>query len=291
MKNIEKHDFKIFDAHMHSYGIFLNHGEDVISYMDRFNVEKAIVTTINKGVSLKKLTKDDEAQNPEKNESGSISKVWETFKYAMPKGQLSHQDVIDLAKKAPERIYKFFWFNPKLKSEEEEENYKVLENHFKLGFRGVKIHSAFHLVRVPKDILKLASFMQDYDKKFVLFIHSLPKTIFFGGISAQDIAKLADQFPSLRIIVGHAAYCMEYSLEVAMTLRKYKNIYFETSCSVSYGIFNLIKSMGHERILFGSDSPVASQLPIEIEKIQTLPISEEQKRDILYNNVNGLLLK
>lgn len=74
-----------------------------------------------------------------------------------------------------------------------------------------------------------------------------------------------------------------------MTLRNYKNIYFETSCSVSYGILSLIKTMGYGQIVFGSDSPVASQLPIEIEKILYLPISKEQKQDIFYNNINGLL--
>lgn len=36
---MEKHIFKIFDAHMHSYGTFLNPDEDVIDYINRFNVE------------------------------------------------------------------------------------------------------------------------------------------------------------------------------------------------------------------------------------------------------------
>jgi hypothetical protein len=33
---------------MHTYGTFLESGEDVLGYMDRFNVEKAIITTINR---------------------------------------------------------------------------------------------------------------------------------------------------------------------------------------------------------------------------------------------------
>ncbi|GAH64466.1 unnamed protein product, partial [marine sediment metagenome] len=118
----------------------------------------------------------------------------------------------------------------------------------------------------------------------------LPKTSFFGGVSTRDIANLASKNPNLRIIVGHAANTMSYALDVGMTLRRYENIYFETSCSVSFGIYNLIKTIGHEKILFGSDSPTASTLPIEIEKILSLPrISHEEKQDILYNNVNTLL--
>jgi len=82
---------------------------------------------------------------------------------------------------------------------------------------------------------------------------------------------------------------MSYAVDVGMTLN-FKNIFFETSCSVSFGIYNLIKTIGHKKILFGSDSPTASTLPIEIEKILSLPrISKEMKQDILYNNVNRLL--
>jgi hypothetical protein len=41
-------DFKIFDSHAHTYGVFLAPHEDVISYMDHYHVEKAIITTINR---------------------------------------------------------------------------------------------------------------------------------------------------------------------------------------------------------------------------------------------------
>jgi len=54
---------------------------------------------------------------------------------------------------------------------------------------------------------------------------------------------------------------------------------------------NYFKILGHShnRKLFGFDSLTASALPIEIEKILTLPkISKEVKEDILYNYVNDL---
>ncbi len=208
----------------------------------------------------------------------------------LPKGQLSHDDVIDIAKRAPERFYKFFWFNPKLNPEEEEDNYKILENHFDEGFIGVKIHGSFNFFKFPKEILKLVDFMQEFDKNIILFIHSHPKTKFHGGSDPQDIAKLARQFPNLRIIVGHAAYCMEYAVGVGLLLKKYENIYYETSCSVSLGIYNLIKILGHKKIIFGSDSPTTSTLAIEIEKILSIPrISNEVRQDIFYNNVSNLL--
>jgi predicted TIM-barrel fold metal-dependent hydrolase len=283
---ISNTNYKIFDAHLHSYGMFLKPHKDIISYMDHYNVEKAIITTINRAKYHNK--QKEYASNKERGES--LSKYLSDFKNLMPKGQLSHQDVIDIAKKAPDRFYKFFWFNPKLSPEEEEENYKILENHFKSDFIGVKIHASFNFFKFPKGIEKLVTFMQEYDENLILFIHSLPKTKYHDGSEPQDIAKLSRNFPDLRIIVGHAAFCMEYAVQISVMLKKFENTYFETSCSVSLGIYNLIKTLGHERILFGSDSPTTSTLPIEIEKILSLPrVSKEAKQDIFYNNVSNLL--
>jgi predicted TIM-barrel fold metal-dependent hydrolase len=252
--------------------------------MDRFNVQKAIITTIDR-TKHHKTQKEVASQVGEDN----ISKFMDGFKESMIKGQLDHTDVKIVAKKAPERFYKFFWFNPKMDPGEEEKDYQILEEHFKEGFCGVKIHSGFHMINIPKDIVKLVSFMQDFDKDLIFYIHSLPKTSFFKGVSTRDIANLAKNFPNLRIIVGHSANTMSYAIDVGMTLN-YENIFFETSCSVSFGIYNLIKTVGHKKVLFGSDSPTASTLPIEIDKILTLPrISKEIKQDILYNNVSRLL--
>ncbi|MFX1257280.1 MAG: amidohydrolase family protein [Promethearchaeota archaeon] len=270
---------------MHTDGKFLYPSNNVLEYMDRFNIEKAIITTINRTkVSLK---------NDDIDKSNKMNYMLENFKKIMPKGQLSHQDVIDIAKKASDRVYKLFWFNPKLTSEEEHSNYKILEDNFKKGFCGVKIHSIFNLLKIPKDVLNLASFIQEYNEEYnknlFLYIHSVPKVSYFNGVLSRDIAKLAKSFPDLRIIVGHAAFCMEYAIEVGTVLKNYKNVFFETSASVSYGIYRLIRSLGNKRILFGSDSPVVSPIQLEIEKILTLPIPNEEKQNILYNNVNNFL--
>ncbi|MFX1567443.1 MAG: amidohydrolase family protein [Promethearchaeota archaeon] len=279
-------DFKIFDSHAHTYGVFLAPYKDVIEYMDHYNVEKAIITTINR---VKYHSKQKEYASDSKEEI-NFSKYLDEIQTLFPKGQLSHQDVIDIAKKAPERFYKFFWFNPNLSLEEEEENYRILEEHFKKGFVGVKVHGSFNFFKFPEGIFKLATFMQDFNKDIILFIHSHPKTEFHDGSEPQDIGKLAKKFPDLRIIIGHAAFCMEYAMRTGIILKKFKNLYFETSCSPSLGIYNLIKTVGHTRIIFGSDSPTTSTLPIEIEKIISLPrITTEEKQDIFYNNVSNLL--
>jgi len=286
---LQEKQYKIFDAHIHTYGTFIKPYKSIIEYMDNFGVEKAIITTINRAANSKVFTETRNDLDQKKQTKGGIALAFEKLRNSMPKGQLDHQDVLNETKKSPERFYKFFWFNPKLDPDEEEQNFKILEEHFKTGFCGVKIHSGIHLVKIPKDIEKLISFMQEYDKNFPIFIHTTPKTSFFSGTSAKDISRLAEKYPELKIIMGHAALAMELALELGLNLRKYKNVYFETSCSIPYGILNLIRNVGHQRILFGSDAPVTNPIQLEIDKIKYLPIPSDQKQDIFYNNIESLL--
>ncbi len=282
--------YKIFDAHLHTYGTFLAKDDDLLSYLDRYNVEKAIITTVNRAANSKIYTNNINKAGEKVSNENLVKKAFENLRKMMPKDQLDHQDVISVSKLDPERFLKFFWFNPKIDIGAEEKNYKILEYHFKLGFCGVKIHPGIHLIKVPRDIISLASFIQEYNKNFPLYIHFTPKFSAFGGISSKNLAKLAQTFPDLNIILGHAGLAMEFAIDFGLSLNQYKNIYFETSCSIPYAIFSLIKTMGHKRLLFGSDAPVTNPIQLEIEKIMCLPIKSDQKQDILYNNTNNLFL-
>ena len=258
--------------------------------MDRYNVKKAIITTVNRAASSKIYANDDNETGEEVSNENRVKKAFENLRKLMPKDQLDHQDVIDVSNRNPERFYKFFWFNPKIDLEQEESSYKILETHFNDGFCGVKIHSGIHLVKIPRDIMKLASFMQEYNKNFPLCIHFTPKFSAFGGISSKDLAKLAQSFPDLKIVVLHSGCTMEFAIDFGLSLKQYKNIFFETSCSIPYAILSLVKMIGHKRLIFGSDAPVTNPLQLEIDKIICLPIKSDQKQDILYNNTNNLIL-
>ena len=286
---IRKNKFKIFDAHMHTIGIFLPRNMSLIEYMDQFNIEKAILTTTNKAARPSDYVDKGEKEEKHEDTNNKMLKALENYKKTMPKGQLDHQDVISLSKKHPDRFYNFFWFNPNVSQDQEAEDYRTLEYHFDNGFYGVKLHPVLHLIKVPRDILKLASLLEECGK--ILFLHSYPKVTFFNGLFTKDIQKLAKSFPNLKIIVGHAGYAMEYAMELGMNLKRYENIYFESSCSIPYALFSLIKAVGHERILFGSDSPITNPAQIEIDKILCLPISDEQKQDIFYNNIERFIYK
>jgi predicted TIM-barrel fold metal-dependent hydrolase len=285
VNRIQEKKFEIFDSHLHTYGTFLPWDENLLDYMDHFNVKKAVITTINRAASSKVYTSEDLDQS---DDSRRMKDSMEKLRNLLPQTQLDHQDVIDLAFRDPDKFIKFFWFNPNVKKEYEDESYRILKDHFRMGFSGVKVHSGINLIKIPRDIQKLVSVMQEYNERFPLFIHSTPKVSYFSGVSSKDIANLAGIFPNLTIITGHAGYAMEYAIELGLTLKKYKNVYFETSCSIPYGILSLIKTIGHDRILFGSDAPVTNPLELEIEKITCLPLDDKIKQDILFNNAARL---
>lgn len=281
-------EFEIFDAHLHTIGNFLPSNLSLIEYMNKYNIKKAAITTTNRAASSKVYADKEEKSRKNNIKESKVSQAFKRFRTMMPQGQLNHRDVKDIVNQAPERFCPFFWFNPNVEGEEKENSYELLKAHFKAGFRGIKIHSGIHLLRIPRDIEEMVSFMQEYNKNFPLYIHSTPKVSYFRGVMSKDIAKLAKKFPSLPIIVGHAGYAMEYAIDVGLSLKKFDNIYFETSCSIPYAIFSLVKMVGSERILFGSDAPITNPVALELKKIETLPLSANQKNNILYKNANKL---
>ena len=284
---IDTNNYKKFDAHLHTYGNFLPKNMSLVEYMDKHHIKKAILTTINRAAKPKAYMDTLEKDATTGGGGNNMMKAFENYRNKMPNEQLDHQDVIELSRNFPDRFVNFFWFNPKMNQEQEERDYELLEKHFNEGFRGVKLHPVLHFTKVPKDLQKLAAIMQERNK--ILFIHSYPKTTFFYGLFSKDIAKLAEDFPDLKIIVGHAGYAMEYAIDIGMALKKYENVYFETSCSIPFAMLSIIRVIGHERVLFGTDSPITNPAQIEIDKISCLPISEEQKEDIFYNNTASLL--
>ena len=100
-----KDGYKIFDGHMHYNGIFLQKGINFIEYLDENGIDGAIVNTLNTKANLNDFIK----QSPEKLIAHVQEPGFELFE-DFCQGQPSHEEVIELARKAPRRIYPFFWY-------------------------------------------------------------------------------------------------------------------------------------------------------------------------------------
>jgi uncharacterized protein len=111
---------------------------------------------------------------------------------------------------------------------------------------------------------------------------------YFGDVAAS--------FPKLRLILGHLG--KGYESEIAALTRRYPNVYTETSMRLS-GLdeagkwtpaeaVTWFRLIGIDRILFGSKWPLFDPQQ-DIDTIHKLPLTPEEKRKILGENVQRVL--
>ncbi|MEM2136933.1 MAG: amidohydrolase family protein [Candidatus Methanomethylicia archaeon] len=177
----------------------------------------------------------------------------------------------------PNRFIGFYWVNPMRNSILEEVS-KVVGK----GFMGIKLrpetdgYSLFN-ISMLQPVLDFAMKME-----LIVYVHCSG----FGVSHANAFNTICDLYPDLKVIIGHMA---QGSLEAIKAAVKHDNILLETS-TYHYEKFLLyaIKTLGSNRILFGSDFPY-SNVSLEISKIIQLNIPMEDKYKILGGNASLLL--
>lgn len=89
----------------------------------------------------------------------------------------------------------------------------------------------------------------------------------------------ARRFPDLRIVLGHAGGGL-YALEAIVAAEVCPNIYIELSTVLPSAVLEILARVGPDRLMAGSDLP--ENLEMEMGKILGLPISQDEKRAILW---------
>ena len=161
-----------------------------------------------------------------------------------------------------------------------------------MGLKGIKLHPDYQdffvdeqrLFPIYETMQKLklsVTFHAGFDPLSPDLIHARP----------EAIARVSDFFPDLTIIAAHMGGYNLYE-EVLEHLAGKKNVYFDTSMSyVGCPIETyekIIKTHGTKRILFGSDCPWS--LPsLELSMLDNITLSEDERKDILYNNAKKIL--
>lgn len=248
--------------------------ESLIEFMDRFEIHKAIITTLNTSANSRLLMTLNEKNLTD-------SQLKEKF---YPNTQYDHEQVRKLVQSHPKRLFGFYWFNPKIARDAD---WKELERYIKFyHFKGVKTQASLDNLDLSIDLERLANLCIEFD--IPLYFHSGVNFYFQKSFKIQSLYEFLKNKKELKFIIGHAAFTMEYMISLLRYFQPFPNVFFETSLSVPYGIKVLIKVMGAERILFGSDSPAATTPDIEIQKIKILNLSEDVEKKILNKNTNNL---
>lgn len=267
-------------------------GQTLIDYMDVNGIDFAVVNTINtlvnsRNIGANKFTNKLAVKNFAEEIRGPDFEIFKEFRL---NGQPSHEIVQEQVKKHPKRLFPFFWFNPSDPSDLDQKiGLETLIDKLQHGFRGVKLQLAMTPCNIEQ-IFPVAKVCVDFDVP--ICIHPSPGIFSSKRTDAFALLKLAKNFPSLNLIILHAVCTMEFYVELLIALKsmpEIENVYFETSVSIPYGILELIKIFGADRVLFGSDSPTATPFELEYNKIAFLRIPKEDKSKILGGNIKRLL--
>lgn len=90
---------------------------------------------------------------------------------------------------------------------------------------------------------------------------------------------VARRYPKLTIVIGHAGGGI-YALESIVAAEVCPNVYIELSTLTPHAVLEVLQHISSDRLMAGSDLP--ESLETEIGKIEGLPISDADKRRILW---------
>ena len=152
------------------------------------------------------------------------------------------------------------------------------------GMKGVKLHPDFQKFNID-----------DAENLYRVTAGRLPVLLHMGDrrydfSSPERLRKMAEKYPE-QIFIG--AHFGGYSVwDKVGCLKDLPNVYFDTSSSLfaldKQRAADLIHEFGHERYFFGTDFPMWRP-DEERRRFLALPLTEEEREDILYNNAAKLL--
>ncbi|MDD5728269.1 MAG: amidohydrolase family protein [Victivallales bacterium] len=194
-----------------------------------------------------------------------------------------NDDTIAAVEKFPGKTYGFCFLNP---ANDLDFTLKELDRcicgH---AFKGVKLE-----VSVNCRDKRLQPLMRKLDElKVPLLQHCWYKTVnkYPEESDPSDVACLARQFPSVKIIMAHLTGCGHRGVE---DIAECSNVYIDTSGGqpVSGLVEYAVRKLGPERVLFGSDAP-GRDIACQLGRIYGAKLDEESRRKILCDNAKELL--
>ena len=142
---------------------------------------------------------------------------------------------------------------------------QIRETVKRCGFVGLKCYHVYSPRRPTFD-----SFIEEYlPEEQVRIAHEEGLSITLHMVRARALADVANQetirrycerYPNMRLILAHAArgFNAHHTILGINSLRGLKNVWFDTSVVTDCGAIEaIINTLGHERVLYGSDFPVS----------------------------------
>ncbi len=133
------------------------------------------------------------------------------------------------------------------------------------GFVGLKCYHLFSPRRptfeslieeyLPEEQVRIA-----HEEGLSITLHMVRARALADPANQATIRRFCSQYPNMRLILAHAArgFNPHHTMEGIHSLRGLANVWFDTSAVTDSGAVEaIIHTLGHERVLYGSDFPVS----------------------------------
>lgn len=153
-----------------------------------------------------------------------------------------------------------------------------------LGLHGVKLHADIQKFKIDdKRCYKIYELCEKENMPILMHTGDYR----YDYSNPDHLTPVLDTFKNLTVIGAHLGGWSVWD-EAVEKLAGYKNFYVDSSSSL-YELSveratEIIRTYGTDRVLFGSDFPVFSP-DIELERFMALPLTDDEKRAILSENV------
>ncbi|MCD4742179.1 MAG: amidohydrolase [Desulfobacteraceae bacterium] len=175
----------------------------------------------------------------------------------------------------------------------EEDSKAVLENAFKLGLKGIKLHSHVQCFDMnSKDMMVIYETCSSHGKPIVMHVGREPKSPVYKCdpyllCSADKLEEVIKNFPALKVCVPHLGVD-EFSAYQKL-IEKYDNLWLDTTMALADYLPNLtpppLIEMRADRIMYGSDFPnIPYAWDREIKLIHKMDLPEKLLKRIMGKN-------
>lgn len=133
------------------------------------------------------------------------------------------------------------------------------------GFKGCKVYLNYAHRVIPQNEIRIFDFLPHHQLEvlhehgWVVMLH-IPRDGRLGDpVNLWQLLEIENRYPHVKLIIAHVgrAYCPEDVGDAFAVLSRTRHMMFDISANTNKDVFEqLIRAMGPERILFGSDLPI-----------------------------------
>lgn len=270
----------IIDEHAHACGDYLT-PEKIVKHLDQSNIDKVVLVpgelNSEKTYSFPNIAKLMPGLNITKF-FNYLTKTAISLTDARKDFITGNAYVYELVKALPNKVIQFYLVTNAYDSITQE----LDDKYSKWKFKGLKLHQCWFPISIKSKIfIETAAWAIKNDQP--IFIH------LFSDSEVKLLIEYKKNNPKSIIIVAHL-----FGLELFIQSEiKFENLYFDISTYQVTSDFRVLKAIiyfGADKILMGSDTPYGkNNLQKNIDRVNNLNITQQEKNMILGDNIKGVL--